>query len=189
MIPPFEMKPFREMTKKEATLHFNWYLDEIPKRIELIRMAYLETSNRKKEDLDLSPQSLIKLWEWFLPLMEIITKSDKEITEELKKVPNWLNDEIIENNKELSSGTLSIAMDIAIYFAEVFIRNFEKLEWGLITKPKSLAYVNSPVVVGFSSNMELDPRNLIYILTLKAIDGHTNKEDLYNLFEIWKGDV
>ena len=77
-------------------------------------------------------------------------------------------------------------MDIAIYFAEIFIKNYDNLTWGLITKPKSLVYVNRPVVVGFSSGVELDPRLLVYNLILNKMDGSAKKEDLYNLFEVWE---
>jgi hypothetical protein len=189
MTPPFEVKPFEKMTKKEAQLHFDWYLSEVPERVELIKKAYLETSGGKLEDLDLSPQSLVKLWSWFIPRIVTVTKSDEEIADELKKVPEWFNDKVIENKRKLSVGSLSLAMDIAIYFAEVFIHNFDKLYWGFVTKPKSLVYVNSPVVMGFSTGIELDPRNLVYNLTLKEINGKTNKEYLLNLFEAWKGDI
>lgn len=189
MTPPFEIKPFEKMTKKEAQIHFNWYLSEIPKRIELIRKAFLETGGGKLEDVDLSPQSLMNLWTWFIPKIVTVTRSDEEIAIDLKVVPEWFKDKVIENKRKLSVGTLSLAMDIAIYFAEVFIKNFDKLEWGFVTKPKSLAYVNSPVIIGFSSGIELDPRNLVYNLTLKVINDNTNKEELFSLFEVWKDDI
>lgn len=189
MTPPFEIKPFEKMTKKEAQIHFDWYLSEVPKRIELIRKAYLETGGGKLEDLNLSPQSLVKLWTWFIPRIVMVTKSDEEVADELKKVPEWFKNKVIENKKKLSVGSLSLAMDIAIYFAEVFIHNFDKLYWGVVTKPKSLAYVNSPVIMGFSSGIELDPRNLIHNLTLKVIEGNADKKELLNLYEIWKADI
>lgn len=189
MTPPFEIKPFEKMTKKEAQLHFNWYLSDIPKRIELIKSAYLETTGENSDDLDLSPQSLVKLWTWFIPRIETVIKSEDEIEAELKDLPEWMRDEITEDKKTLSVGTLCLAMDIAIYFGETFIKNFNNLDWGFVTKPKSLVYVNSPVIIGFSSGIDLDPRNLIYILTLKVIDGNKNKKELLNLFNIWKDDI
>lgn len=35
MHPPFEIKSFEEMKKKEAQQHFEWYISEIPSRIQL----------------------------------------------------------------------------------------------------------------------------------------------------------
>lgn len=189
MTPTFEMKPFEEMTKKEAQIHFNWYLSEVPKRIELLSNAFLETGGGTSGDLDFSQKSLMNLWSWFIPRITTITKSDDEIASELKVAPEWFKEKIIENNKKLSIGTLSLAMDIAIYLAEVFIKNFNSLEWGFVTHPKSLAYVNSPVVIGFSSGVELDPRNLVYNLTLKTVNGELNEKGLFNLFDAWKDDI
>lgn len=189
MTPPFEIKPFEKMTKKESQIYFDWFVSEVPKRVELIKKAYLETGGAKLEDLDLSPQSLVNLWTWFVPKIVTVTKSDEEIEDELKNVPEWFKDKIIENKKKLSVGSLSLAMDIAIYFAEVFIHNCDKLYWGFVTKPKSLVYVNSPVIMGFSTEIELDPRNLVYNLTLKVINGNAENEDLFNIFKVWKGDI
>lgn len=131
----------------------------------------------------------MKLWTWFISRINTVTKSDEEIAEEQMKVPKWFKDKVIENKQKLSVGSLSLAMDITIYFGEVFTHNFDKLYWGFVTKPKSLAYVNSPVIMGFSTGIELDTRNLVYNLTLKVINGNTDKEELLNLYEVWKGDI
>ncbi|MCI1763448.1 hypothetical protein [Heyndrickxia oleronia] len=184
-----ELKPFEKMTKKEAENHFNWYLSEIPNRIALLRETFSKTGEGKIEDLDFTPKSLQKIWEWFLPNIEIISKSDDEINEEINEIPVQFKDIISIDRRKFSTGTLSIGMDIAIYFAEIFIKNYDNLTWGLITKPKSLVYVNRPVVVGFSSGVELDPRLLVYNLILNKMDGSAKKEDLYNLFEVWEEDI
>lgn len=189
MSPSLELKPFEKMTKKEAENHFNWYLSEIPNRIALLRETFSKTGEGKIEDLDFTPKSLQKIWEWFLPNIEIISKSDDEINEEINEIPVQLKDIISIDRRKFSTGTLSIGMDIAIYFAEIFIKNYDNLTWGLITKPKSLVYVNRPVVVGFSSGVELDPRLLVYNLILNKMDGSAKKEDLYNLFEVWEEDI
>ena len=189
MSPSLELKPFEKMTKKEAENHFNWYLSEIPNRIALLRETFSKTGEGKIEDLDFTPKSLQKIWEWFLPNIEIISKSDDEINEEINEIPVQFKDNISIDRRKFSTGTLSIGMDIAIYFAEIFIKNYDNLTWGLITKPKSLVYVNRPVVVGFSSGVELDPRLLVYNLILNKMDGSAKKEDLYNLFEVWEEDI
>jgi hypothetical protein len=36
MQPPFEVIPFSEMTKKQAQEHFDWFVNEIPLRIQLL---------------------------------------------------------------------------------------------------------------------------------------------------------
>lgn len=189
MEPPFEVKPFEKMTKKEAQIHFEWYVSEIPNRIELLRRAYEIMREGNKDKLDLSPQSLIFLWEWFLPNIEITLKDKEEIEREVQIAPDWLKENIQMDNKKLSLGTLTLLMDIAIYFGEVFVNNFDNIKWGYVTRPKSLAYVNKPVLTGFRTNIELDPRNLVYIATLKVVKGVNNRDTLYNLYNVWKDKV
>ncbi|WP_433958715.1 hypothetical protein [Cytobacillus horneckiae] len=189
MTPPFEIKPFKKMTKKEAQIHFEWYICEVPERVELVRRAYFETGGGNLENLDFSPQSLINLWTWFIPRINTIIRSEEEIEEEIKKVPDWLKGKVPEDKQKLSVGSLSLAMDIAIYFGEVFIGNFDKLYWGFVTKPKSSASVNRPVIMGFSTGIELDPRILVHNLTFNVINGNTDKESLFNLYQVWKDDI
>ena len=49
MEPPFKVKSFDEMNKKEPTQHFNWDIGEIPNRIQLLRNAFEYTGGGNKE--------------------------------------------------------------------------------------------------------------------------------------------
>jgi hypothetical protein len=189
MTPPFEVKPFEKMTLREAQNHFDWYVDEIPKRIELIRRAYKDTGGGKLEDLDLTPQSLVNLWTWFIPRIQTMPRSTEDIAEELRTTPEWLKETVIENNKKLSTGALCLAMDIAIYFGATFVKNFDRLSWGFVTKPKSLAYVNKPVIIGFSTGVELDPIGIVYNLTLDVVNNNTNIKELFELYDVWSAEI
>lgn len=81
--------------------------------------------------------------------------------------------------------TLKYAWDIAIYFAEVIIRNnSEKISWGYITKPKRNFYVNRPVLKGFAFTKLLDPRHIVYICTLKSAESKDSNR-LYDLYYVW----
>ena len=37
MSPPFEVKEFKDMSKKEAQQHFDWFINEIPNRIKQLK--------------------------------------------------------------------------------------------------------------------------------------------------------
>lgn len=181
MDPPFEVKPFEKMSAKEAKKHFKWYVLEVPNRINLLSVLFTATGG-KGNLLDFSPMSLISLWQWFLTHIKTTVKTKEEIDNELQNTPDWLKEEVRSNNKKLSLGSTTLAMDIAIYFAETIIKNCDmKVKWGYITKPKSLEYVNSPVLVGFKYNMELNPRAVVYNLTLDVIDGKGSKEALFQV--------
>jgi hypothetical protein len=144
MQPPFEIKPFKDMTKKEAQSHFDWYVGEIPTRIELLINAYSATSGMGKEDLDYSPESLIKLWHWYINNANIEEKPEEVKSFERAQYPEWIQKDL--SNKKISIGWMSIAMDIAIYFSECFIKEYGTVRWGFVSKPKSLAYINKPVL-------------------------------------------
>lgn len=93
--------------------------------------------------MDFIPESLKPLWAWFIPQVKLVAKSKNEIEAELKKFPDWMKDQL--DSQRLSTETLTVAMDIAIYFTEVFVRKFRSMKWGLVTKPKSYINVNKPV--------------------------------------------
>ncbi|MGO1059172.1 hypothetical protein ACTL32_08595 [Planococcus sp. FY231025] len=185
MEPPFEFESFEKMTKKEAQLHYDWYMEEVPKRLELLKMAYVYTGGGDKEDLDFTPLSLVNLWKWFLLQIESAPKSAEDLAEERLNAPDWLHESLMENTEKPSEGTVCIAMDIAIYFNEVLIRNHGDLSWGYRTKPKTVEYLNRPVTIGFSNTLTLDPREILYNLTLRSINGESDEKALYNLYKAW----
>lgn len=186
MQPPFDIKLFKDMTKKEAQKHFEWYIGDIPNRIEILKNVY-ETTGCRKEELDLSFESLYKLWNWYISNVEINEKSKEEIEREKSKLPEWVSMNII--TQKISIGWMSIAMDIAIYFAECFMRKFSKIKWGFVSKPNSLSYVNKPVLTGFKMGVELDVTNILRNLTFKVANGEQDPEALMKLFKIWAENV
>lgn len=187
MHPPFEIKPFKEMSKKEAQNHFNWYIDDIPNRIVLLKNAYEFTSGKSKEELDYSPSSLIGLWKWYLNKVEIEEKSEEAKKLEGSQYPEWVLSKI--SNRKISLGWMAVAMDIVIYFSESFIKKHNSIHWGFVSKPKSLVYINKPVLVGFKTSLDLDSINIIKNLTLKIVNGERDPEALLKLFEIWSANV
>lgn len=164
MQPPFETKPFKDMKKKDAQEHFEWYVGDITNRIEILRNAFEVTGGGKKEELDFSAESLIKIWNWYITKVEIYSQ-------------------------KISLGWMSIAMDVAIYFSECIMNKYNTIKWGYVSKPISLAYANKPVLTGFKTGIELDATNIIRNLTLKVANGEKDTEALIKLFEIWEENV
>lgn len=187
MQPPFEVKSFKEMSKKEAEIHFDWYVNEIPSRLELLEKTYRELINEVEIVLDYSPESLIKLWRWYINNAKIEEKSDEQKKLEMDQYPEWVR--INLSSQKISIDWMAIAMDIAIYFSEVFIKDHGKIKWGIVSKPKSLAYVNKPVLVGFKGGLDLDSTNLVRVLTSKIIDGDKDENSLLKIYRTWSEKV
>jgi len=182
MEPPFHFKSFYELSKKEAMDYFRWFLGEIPNRIRILNEYFEETSGLPKELLDYTPESLNVIWNWFSPKIRIVPRTEEEIEEQKALVPPGTDIDPYKPSNE----TLAIAFDIGIYFGETFRRNNNGIEWGVVTKPKSLFYVNRPVLRGFKSNKLMDPIHLMHTLTLREINEKKEESPLYDLYEVWK---
>lgn len=187
MQPPFKLKPFKDMSKKEAEAHFAWYVNEIPSRLDLLEKTFREMSNEDKSILEYTPESLTKLWQWYINNFEIEEKSDELKKLEMGKYPEWVR--INLSSQKISIGWMAVAMDIAIYFSEVFIKEHETIKWGIVSKPKSLPYINKPVLVGFKGGLDLDSTNLVRVLTSKLVDGDKDEDSLLKVYRTWSGIV
>ncbi|KWX87560.1 hypothetical protein AMQ83_12345, partial [Paenibacillus riograndensis] len=156
LVAPFGIIPFEIMTKKQARQHFDWFISQIPTRIEALIAHYVETLGGRKEELNLSQESLINLWKWFIQRIEMVPKTKEELEKDIDAVPDWLKAEVANNTLKFSELTSSLIIDVGIYFGSVFLNEMRTLEWGVIYKPKNHVDINRPVITGFKK-MELNP--------------------------------
>ncbi len=189
MEPPFPVRDFKEMTKKEAQQNFDWFVLQIPHRLNLLKTLVEHTEFKSCERLDLSEKSLIDIWSWFIPHVKTVQRSPEEMKNLLESIPDGLHSSIIQDQSfTLSKETKILVVDLAIYFAEVFTRNYPSISWGFLTKPKSLVYVNKPVLLGFKHN-ELDPVQIVRVLASKVSKGNKEINELLKLFHVWKEKI
>lgn len=186
MEPPFEIQSFSELSAKESKALLNWFVSQIPVRLDLLQKAIKHTTDDSNEFLDFSPLSLIPLWRWFLDQIEIKEKTQEEIIIEKLNIPEQLRNIIEVKTQELSVGTQILAMDIAIYTAEVLIRSHAEIKWGRIRKPKTSIDVNRPVLLSNSSKVVINPTNEISNLTGQMVRiGNTNEAILKEKYDSW----
>lgn len=181
MIPPFEYIEFPKMNKRQAKEYFDWYISQIDHRISLLSSAVL--ADETVLSFDYSVESLIPLWEWYENKISFVKLDDSEYQKKLQKYPSWMENYI--SNMDLSYTTVVYGMDIALYFAEVIIRNNEgKVKWGYFTKPRNRLSVNEPTLLGFKNDDDLNPRLIVLNCTR-----HSNEERqatrLYNMYYTW----
>lgn len=179
--PPFDLPDFKEMKKREATKYFNWFVEDIPLRIKLLREFYAGTGEDVK-DLDLSPESLIKVWDWFMPFIKMTPKSPERIREEYESLPEIFKGNIEISSKELSFETLLIAHYVSIYYGEVFIQNNSELKWGFLSKPKSHMFLNEPSIMGLPDGIALNPANNVNVACFRFIRGKANSQYLFEQY-------
>lgn len=176
---------FRNMTKKEAQEYFEWYTGQIGSHLETLKSQIC----REVQDMkfDYSPESLIPLWTWYEGKIEVVDKTKEKINEEKKNYPEWMHDYL--GRTELSLDTLRYCLDVALYFAEVIIRNCNgKIYWGYFTKPKNRMSVNEPTLLGFKGKMDLEPRLVVLNCTRRSSRG-LNPMRLFEMYQTWMQDV
>lgn len=184
MNPPFEFNGFGEMSKQQAKEHFDWYVNEIPKRIELLKKFINESEIGIEIKFDFTPQSLECIWWWYIEHVEVYNKTMKESECELEKF-NLLMKKTVKEN-EIPVKWLAVAIDISIYFAECMLKNNDNLKWDVVYSPKSFMWVNRLVIVGFKQDLQMNPENLIYVQTRKILRGQRKKDALIELFYNWQ---
>lgn len=182
MVPPFDFKEFDKFNKKQAEVYFQWYLSQIVHRIEVLN-KYIKNDGFNIK-FDYSVESLIPIWEWYQKKIIVECKTEEELEKEKKKYPKWMESEI--SKTKISLETWKFGMDIAVYFAEVVIKNSSgKIYWGYFTKPKNRMSVNRPVLLGFKADIEMDPRIVVENCTRKSIR-HLQKSILYETYNAWQ---
>jgi len=181
MDPPMGAVSYSEMTKKQAQEYFNWYVQEIPVRINILMGAIEASGVQNMEQFDLTSESLNPLWAWLKERIKTTPKSQEKMNELRNTLPSWILEDV--SNWELDTGTLTLAVDVSLYFAEVFLRKYPHLQWDFKSKPKSDAYLNKPVVTGFKRG-GLHPPTVVTNLCRSYVEGKQDK-NLVSLFEVW----
>ena len=181
MIPPFEHDGFENLKKDEAKEYFEWYVNQVEYRIEVLKNCVLSESEGVM--FDYTPDSLVALWSWYEKKIKIVNKTKEEIEQEMSRYPNWMHNEI--SNTKISVDTLKYGMDIAIYFAEVIIRNTDgRIHWGYFTSPKKRMSVNEPILLGFMGDMDLNPRLIVLNCTRRS-SRENNNNRLLEMYNVW----
>lgn len=84
--------------------------------------------------------------------------------------------------------TMIYGLDIAIYFAEVIVRNNPSIHWGYYVKPKNRSSVNQPVLLGFKFDKEMNPREIV-VNCIRKSDKELDPNRLYDLYHVWKNFI
>lgn len=176
---------YRLMTPKEANDYFKWFKDNISVEIENLKKVI---GNSVK--LDFTPESLIALENWFLPLIVFKKISKKSIRLDYSDAPDFILDEMLQNRYSPTKFTVEMSLRIAVYLGEVFIRNNSELFWDYVIKPKSDAYFNMPVIYGFTPpDMKFQPYCNVIGLCVpsysKSRHGDYSKKPIYEWYNHW----
>ena len=77
------------------------------------------------------------LWDWYETKIKQAPKTKKEIEYSVSKYPKWMEENIRKITMKYTEETLSLALDISIYYGETIIKNYPNLYWGAFYKAKA----------------------------------------------------
>lgn len=198
-IPPLS-KPFAELTSREVRYYYKWYLEQIPKRIEYLSEYCAKQMNVDFTDIDLSPESLVIIWRWFLSIAQkerTPRKRIEELEKQYKDCPFAFQQYMLnESREQFSLQTEYIIRDIGIYLGEVFVKNNPSICWGYYEKPKSDFFVNMPVLTGFVDcrfnppfQMIFEPIHMVGVQAANVWDNSQREDDLLRLYQKWSAFI
>ena len=185
--------PLHEVSRKEARLAHNWFIENIDARIEQLHKLTVLDGNPIK--LDFSEDSLTHLHDWFYD--RLMKEYDpKHTTESFPARGNSNEEEYASKIKEYdsklkapSTESFSICNDIGMYIGQVLVNNNKNLEWRFfVNGKKDIAYQRS-VIMGFNVINKKYNVDFDFIICQYAfrILGHGKKEnDLFRA--MYKGE-
>lgn len=174
-MPPVD---YSELSDEEAQRRFDELTSSSPERVAWLR-------GEVGDALDLSPESLVPLWEWFV-------RREQGRRDRGGELPAWYEPDPPElASQRLSPATLRDVDAIGLYLAEVFLRNVPGAAWGIAKLPKRMryAYQNKPVVK-LEDDQDVDTIGIAYGGAVKValMDEGTEPDALLKVFRAWVGE-
>jgi hypothetical protein len=182
---PPQALDFEHWSRREAQSYFEWFMDQVPQRVsELRRLA------RRLDGgchLDGSPESLYCLGKILVERAKTRSSTAREIAEDRNDLPSRLRPFVEIEDWQLTEDTLSLCVDVGIYFAEIIREENSSLEWRLWTR-KTVGY-NRPVLSGFVGDVPLDPVRITINIVLGSVKDEFGENRLEELFHVWSAKV
>jgi hypothetical protein len=174
--PPFTLK-FWDMSKKELRDYYNWFQEVIPERIDELASAVNSSNDFEDWKPDYGPSSLNTLGNWFATQVHYRPRTEEEMEEIAIQSPFPRSNEVMTNR------TISLAMDIAMYFSQVLLRNHPSLRWEQPFGSKKYIDYGQPVLAGFADGVPMNPVRIITTLTSGLNDGTYSGKRLREIYD------
>jgi hypothetical protein len=183
--PPFTLK-FREMSKKELRAYFKWFQEITPERIAEFASAVKSSPPFENWQPDFTPRSLDALGKWFATQIETRPRTREEIAEFDAQAPYPIDRSAVE----LTNRTFSLAMDIGMYLAQVFLRNHPSVKMDQPFGSKRYIDYGQPVLVGFhGGKVPFNPVGLVVTLAYGLRNNTRTGEGLREIYDIWSKSI
>lgn len=177
---PFSVN-LRDMPKDELNRYFQWFLAVIPERVRELTAAVKETPGFEPWQPDCTPTSLDALGQWFAGQVETRSRTQSEIDKlQTERFP------IV--NEELTNRTLSMGMDVGMYFSQVLTKNHPSLGWVQPSANKKFIDYGQPSLTGFRT-MTLNPVAIAVTLAYGIARKTKTGRRLREVYDYWERQV
>lgn len=166
---------FRGMSREDARLFFDRYLNEAEPSLSLLKSSMSTAGAWPELAFDFSVDSLVPVWEYFLAHFTTQPRAEEELLGD----PDWIRPTV--SKVGFTPMTKRLIAWISYYFAEVMLRCVPQARWGIA---KSGAFKNRPILLGFKLD-GLHPLHLIEVQAWKAVKGNSTPSALRDLAQVW----
>jgi len=171
---------FSERSRKELKIYYDWYIGSITERIEILITEIRKKEKYKSISFDYEPETLLPLGEWFASAVEIRQRTEAE----LQEIVSSLKFPVEVPKEELTNKTFSLALDVGMYLSQVFLKQFDDLNWTQTWGRKDSVDYGQPVLSPFQKRV-FNPTRMMVVQAYGVSRGSGNSNSLSELFNIW----
>jgi hypothetical protein len=179
--PPFALDTL-QMNRKETQQYFDWFLLHIPTRIEQLKQVVRREGIEINQDY--TEEALFQLGTWFDYHVKKRSLTSKELEQITSKTPTWFHNSMPRD--VITEKTISMCIDLGIYFGETLRHTHSSLHWDIVHKPKSDADYHQPILLPFRNRMQLNPVRILTVIANKVAGGETAAAEIPRIFGVWR---
>jgi hypothetical protein len=172
-VPP---RDYSQLSEAEQDAALERHRVTAPERLAAFR--------RETPELDGTPDSLVRVWDWFL--RRNVKGAAAEAPAEL---PDWYEPDPPElAAQRLPPATLRDVDGVGLYLAEVLRLERPELEWGVARAPARMEYaLQGKPVLRTSGGFDVDPLGAVYGLAVRAVllGGGREPDTLRRAYTAW----
>lgn len=182
--PPFTLK-FTSMSKEDLSAYYSWVMNNKSERLSILAETVSSTPGYSSWKNDFTRDSLLVLGRWFYENIEVTKRS---VLDRLKAKLVLKNNVTIENLK-LTNKTYSLAFDVGLYLASVFIKEHPQLQWihNIHTRKDDADY-GQPVLNGFGK-LVFNPIRKMVITAYAFVKKSKTPSSILELYSLWESYI
>lgn len=168
------------MSKAEIEFYFNWFMERLPSRIEMLEST-VRGMSFPQWSADCTKCSLQNLGEWYAGQIRTEPRSIEEQTQLANTNPMAPANDL---SWKLTNLTYSYAVDVGIYMAETLRHQFEFLRWEPMLKDKKDTDYGQAVLIGVGQ-VPLNPVAIMITLAWGIARKTYSSSRLSELYSFW----